>query len=197
MFYRRLPLKDLLVIIRPHSLQPLPHFAIIPADMLAVPPITATIMIRKRRLQALEGQIRRAHDCLPHVIEAVNHVPVVVFRQRMVRLQAAVDFDDGEEAVQLVGHGGCEDGLIGPDDGRREVVVGFRVRDRLETHADRHELVPGLEGLGLEELGGVVRGEGLVDLEGRYLGRDCVILAFGTKEVYLLCRGTYYSVPIL
>jgi hypothetical protein len=46
----------------------------------------------------------------------------------------------------------------------------------LETHADGDQLVPGFEGLGLEEVGGVVGREGLVDCEGCDFGGDCVVL---------------------
>jgi hypothetical protein len=67
---------------------------------------------------------------------------VVVLGQRCVGGEAAVDFDDGVEAVQLVRHGGCKDGLVGaPDDGCREVMVVFWVRDALEAHADWEMLV--------------------------------------------------------
>jgi hypothetical protein len=46
----------------------------------------------------------------------------------------------------------------------------------LEAHADWDQLVPGLEGLGLEEVGGVIGREGLVDSESRDLGGDCTVL---------------------
>jgi hypothetical protein len=51
-------------------------------------------------------------------------------------------------------------------------VVLLRSLDVLEAHADGDQVVPGLEGLGLEEVGGVVWREGLVDLECRDFGRD-------------------------
>lgn len=37
-----------------------------------------------------------------------------------------------------------------------------------------HEFIPGLEDFGLEEVGCVVRGEGLVYFEFGYAGWDCV-----------------------
>lgn len=67
--------------------------------MLTIPPIAPPIVIRKRGLQALETHIRAAHDSLPHVIEAVNHVPMVVFLQLVTGRHATVDCDDGVEAV--------------------------------------------------------------------------------------------------
>jgi len=42
----------------------------------------------------------------------------------------------------------------------------------LETHAYGDQVVPGLECLGLEEVGGIVWRKGLVDLECRDFGRD-------------------------
>lgn len=45
-------------------------------------------------------------------------------------------------------------------------MVVFWVLNVLEAHADGDEFVPGGEGFGLEEVGGVVGGEGLVDGEG-------------------------------
>jgi hypothetical protein len=134
-------LKDLLVIIRPNTLQPLPNRIRILAHMLTIPAITATIVIGKRRLQALEGHIGTAHDGLAHVIEAMDHVPVVVFFEGVARCEARVDGGDGVETVQLVGHGGGEDGGVRPDDGGGQVVVVFGVGDGLEAHADCRGLV--------------------------------------------------------
>ena len=130
------PLKDLLIIIRPHTLQMLPNRPRILAHMLTIPAITAAIMIRKRRFQPFQTHIRAAHDGLAHVVEAVNHVPVVVFFELVARCHAGVYGDDGVETVQLVRHGCCEDGGVGPDDGRGEVVVVFGIGDLLEAHAD-------------------------------------------------------------
>jgi hypothetical protein len=141
--------------------------------MLAIPAITPAIVIGEGRLQPFERDISTAHDSLTHVVEAVDHVPVVVLRQGNVALQPRVDLDDGVQAVQLVRHAGGEDGLVlVPHNGRRQVVVLLRSLDVLEAHADGDQVVPGLEGLGLEEVGGVVWREGLVDLECRDFGRD-------------------------
>lgn len=108
--------------------------------MLTIPPITPSIMIRERSLEPLERHIGAAQDGLAHVVEAVDHVPVVVLGQGRVGGEARVDLDDGEEAVQLVCHAGCEDGLVGPDDGGGEVVVEFWVLDVLEAHSDLKEV---------------------------------------------------------
>ena len=145
----------------------------IPLTMLRVPSVRPSVVVRERRLEPLEGRVGRAHDGLPQVGEAVDHVPVVILRQGNVALQPGVDLDDGVQAVQLVRHAGGEDGLVlVPHDGRRQVVILLRSLDVLEAHADGDQVVPGLEGLGLEEVGGVVWRKGLVDLECRDFGRD-------------------------
>lgn len=104
--------------------------------MPTIPAITPTIVVRKRRLQALEAHIRRTHDGLPEIVKAVDHVPVVVVLEHVARRHAAVDGDNGVQAVQLVRHAGGEDGGVGPDDWGREVGVEGGVGDGLETHAD-------------------------------------------------------------
>lgn len=63
--------------------------------MLSIPAVGAAIVIRERRLMALEGRVAAAHDSLPQVVEAVDHVPVVVGRQRDVGLEAGVRLHDG------------------------------------------------------------------------------------------------------
>lgn len=133
-------LKNLLIIIRPHALQSLPDLTRIPTDMLAIPAIAAPIVVGKRSLEPFQAHVRAAEDSLTHVVEAVDHVPVVVFGhrgdvpQRVVRGHGGVDFDDGEEAVQLMRHGCSENGCVGPHDGRGEIMVVLWVRDRLEAH---------------------------------------------------------------
>jgi hypothetical protein len=129
-------LKNLLIIIRPNTLQPLPHRLRILAYMLTIPPITTSIVIRERRFQAFKRHICAAHDRLAHIVKAVNHMPVVIFFELVAGRQAAVNGGDGVEAVQLVRHGCGEDGGVGPDDGGGEVVVVFGIRDGLEAHAD-------------------------------------------------------------
>lgn len=103
--------------------------------MLTIPPIAPAIMVRKRRLEAFKRHICAAQNRLAHVIEAMDHVPVVVVFKRVVGREAGVDGDDGVQAVQLVRHGGCEDGGVGPDYGGGQVVVILRVGDGLEAHA--------------------------------------------------------------
>ena len=166
-------LENLLIIIRPNLLQMRLHLRIVAAHMLTIPAITPTVVIGEGRLQALERYISTAHDSLTHVVEAVDHVPVVVLGQTDVALQPGVDLDDGVQAVQLVRHASGEDCLVlVPYDGCWQVVVQLRPLDVLEAHADRDQVVPGLECLRLEEVGGVVWREGLVDLECRDFGRD-------------------------
>lgn len=97
--------------------------------------------------------------------------------------------------MQLVRHGGCVDGGVGPDDGDREVVVETWIGDLLEAHADwgerlacgesggdgleestGYEFVPSSQGFRLEEIRCVVWGESLVDVEFCDLGWDCRVL---------------------
>lgn len=160
--------------------------------MLRVPSVRATVVIREGRLQTLESHIGAAHDGLSEVGEAVNHVPVMVVGDLVAGLDTGVGLNDGEldemlvtiynkraslnerayQAVQLVGDGGGEDGLLGPDDGGRQVVVLVRVIHPLEAHAiydirvsdpgpliilkteilTRHQLVPVVQRLVGEEL---------------------------------------------
>lgn len=56
--------------------------------MLGIPTIRTPIMIGEGSFEPLQGHIRTAHDSLPHVIEAMDHVPVVVIRDRMIGLEA-------------------------------------------------------------------------------------------------------------
>lgn len=147
--------------------------------MLAVPSITPSIVVREGSLQALQRQICRAHNRLPHVIETVNHVPMVILRQLDVALQTGVYFDNSVQAVKLMCHGGREDGLVLiPHDGGGQVVVQLRPFDVLEAHADGDQLIPSLESFGLEEVGGIVGCECLVDCEGCDLGGDCMVSVY-------------------
>ena len=104
--------------------------------MLTVPTITATIVVRKCRLQPFKSHIRATHDSLAHVVKAVDHVPVMVFFKLMTRSHTGIDCDDSIEAVELVGHGCREDSSVGPDDGSGKVVVVLWVRNALKAHAD-------------------------------------------------------------
>lgn len=96
----------------------------------------------------------------------MDHMPVVVVFELVTRRHARVGPDDCVQTVQLMRHASSEDGGVGPDDGGWEVVEGFGVGDFLETHADGHQVIPGLQGLGLEKVGCVVWRESLVDFEG-------------------------------
>lgn len=106
--------------------------------MQAVPAIAPTIMVWERRFQAFQRNVSTTHDGLTHVIEAMDHMPVVIFRERSVARESGVDLHDRVEAVKLVRHRGREDGTcgVGPDYGCREGVVGCGVGDVLEAHAD-------------------------------------------------------------
>lgn len=52
-------------------------------------------------------------------------------------------------------------------------MVQFWPLNVLKAHADGNQLVPGFEGLGLEEVGSIIGREGLVDCEGCDFGGDC------------------------
>lgn len=85
---------------------------------------------------ALEGGVGGAGDCLAHVGDAVDHVPVVVVRDGVARRQARVGLGHGEQAVDLVRDRGGEDGhALVPVDGLGEIVVLVGVVDPLEAHA--------------------------------------------------------------
>jgi hypothetical protein len=85
---------------------------------------------------ALEGRVGGAGDGLSHVGDAVDHVPMVVVWDGVTRRQARVRLGDGEEAVDLVGDRGGEDGhALVPVDGLGEVVVPVRVVYPLEAHS--------------------------------------------------------------
>ncbi len=72
--------------------------------MLRVPAVAAAVVIGKRRLQSLEGHVRRAHNGLPQVCEAVDHVPVVIFGQFVIGLEARVCLHDSELQEGEVSH---------------------------------------------------------------------------------------------
>jgi hypothetical protein len=93
--YHRHHLKNLLIIVGPNTLQPPPHRLRIFTHMLTIPPITPTIVIRKRRFQTFKRHICTTHNGLPHVIEAVDHVPVIIFFEFVARGEAGVDGGDG------------------------------------------------------------------------------------------------------
>jgi hypothetical protein len=109
--------------------------------VFAVPTIAAAIVVGECSFQTFQAHVRAAQNGLSHVVEAVDHVPVVVFRhgrdvpERVVGGHSRVDFYNGEEAVQLMGHGCREHGLVGPYDGRRQIVVVLWVRNGLKSHA--------------------------------------------------------------
>ncbi len=64
--------------------------------VFGVPAIGAAVVVREGRLMALEGYVGRAHDGLAPVVEAVDHVPVVVAGNTVVGLEAAICLRDGE-----------------------------------------------------------------------------------------------------
>ena len=145
-------------------------------------------MIRERGLQPFQAHVRRTHNGLAQIIKAMDHMPVMVFLELVVGLHAAIYGRHGVQAVQLVRHRGGEDGGVGPDDGCREVGVVLGVGDGLEAHAHGDELVPGAQSFRLEEVGGVVGGEGLVDGEFGDLRWDCgVLVSLGCPIVVRLC----------
>lgn len=130
------PLIDELVIISPHALKVIQDLVIVLADMRGIPAVATGVVIGERGGVALECRVGGARDCLPHVGDAVDHVPVVVVRDGVAGRQARVRLGHGEEAVDLVGDRGGEDGhALVPVDGLGEVVVLVGVVDPLEAHA--------------------------------------------------------------
>lgn len=106
------------------TLKILLNLPIIPTNMPRIPPIAPapilpTLARWKRRRRAFQRHIARAHNRLPHVLEAVVDVPGhfygMCWRRRGLGLylEDIVCFDDSVEAVQLVGYAGGEDGMVG------------------------------------------------------------------------------------
>lgn len=52
-------------------------------------------MVWEGSLKSLERRVATTHDCLSKVVEAVDHVPVVIIGQLVVGLQARVGLHDG------------------------------------------------------------------------------------------------------
>ena len=104
--------------------------------MLGIPTVRAAIVVRERRLVTLESHVGAAEDSFTHVVHAVNHVPVVVIGDGTICLDARVGLGNGEEAVDLVRHRRCKDGLAGPPDGCWEIMISVRLIDPDEAHAD-------------------------------------------------------------
>lgn len=156
--------------------------------MFGVPAVGTAVVVGEGGLVALEGHVGTAQDGLAHVVQAVDHVPVVVVGNGVARLDARVGLGDGElggvsicgqtgmvggrlayHAMKLVRDRRGEDSLLGPVDGGRQVVVAMGVVDPDEAHADGHQVVPLLQhGVG-EELGRVHGSVGLVRLEAKDL----------------------------
>lgn len=129
-------LVDELVIISPHALEVLEDLIVVLADVRGVPAVAARVVVGEGGGVALECGVGGAGDGLAHVGDAVDHVPVVVVRDGVARRQARVGLGHGEQAVDLVGDRGGEDGhALVPVDGLGEVVVLVRVVDPLEAHA--------------------------------------------------------------
>lgn len=128
-------LVDQLVIISPHALEVLQDLVVVLADVGGVPAVAARVIVGEGGGVALESSVGGAGDCLAHVGDAVDHVPVVVVWDGVARRQARVGLGHGEQAVDLVGDRGGEDGhALVPVDGLGEVVVLVRVVDPLEAH---------------------------------------------------------------
>lgn len=63
-------------------------------------------MVGEGRLKSLQGDIGAAHDCLPHVVETVDHVPVVIVGDGMIGFETGVGLDHcelkGKESVSIL-----------------------------------------------------------------------------------------------
>ena len=106
------------------------NLPIILTNMLRIPPITPTpilapLICRKRRRCPLQRYIPRTHNRLPDILKAVIDMPRHFDDLGVPRRQnEIVRVEDGVEAVELVGHGCCVDGLVGVIvNGLGEVVV--------------------------------------------------------------------------
>jgi hypothetical protein len=62
--------------------------------MLGIPAIGTRVVIGESGCVALNGSIGGAENGLTHVAEAVDHVPMVIVRDSVARLQARVGLDD-------------------------------------------------------------------------------------------------------
>lgn len=103
--------------------------------MRSIPAVTARVIVREGRGVALERRVGGTHDGLTHVSDAVDHMPVVVVRDRVAGGEARIGLCHGEEAVDLVRHRCREYGhAFVPFDGLREVVVFVGIVDPLEAH---------------------------------------------------------------
>lgn len=163
------------------------HLLGVLAHVLRVPAVAAREPGGEGRLGALERDVARTQDGLAQVLEAVLEVPgpvgalgalwdvgVHVDGGGPVDGEAGVALEDGVEAVQLVRHGGGEDGARGELGQRHgEVAVGARVLDLEVAEAAGHHLEPVLleGGVGEERLG-VVGDEVCCRVEGCYLLGD-------------------------
>ena len=87
--------------------------------MLGIPSIRSAIVVGECGFEAFERQIRIAKDGLTQIVKAMNHVPMMVVRNAMVRLQTRISLHDRKEAMDLMCDRGCEDCLLWPYDRRR------------------------------------------------------------------------------
>ncbi len=104
---------------------------IVSAHMLRIPPIAPSEPQRKGGMLPLQGHIPTAHDALSQVLEAVAEMPpsLLWHPRELARSVSRYNLDNRVEAVELVGHGGCEcRGGIGLE-WRGEVVVVLCVVD--------------------------------------------------------------------
>ena len=73
--------------------------------MFRVPAIGTAVVVGEGRLKSLQGDIGTAHDCLAHVVETVDHVPVVIVGYGMIGFETRVSLDHcelrGKELVKV------------------------------------------------------------------------------------------------
>jgi hypothetical protein len=84
--------------------------------VLRNPAIGTSIVVWEFCLQSFESHVSRTHNGLIHVVEAMDHVPVVIFRQGRIGSKPRVCFNNGKETMKLMRHWSCEDGSVWPDD---------------------------------------------------------------------------------
>jgi hypothetical protein len=63
--------------------------------MMGIPSIRAAVVVWEGRLQTLECRVSGTHDSLPHIVEAVNHMPMVIIRNRMTSLETSICLNNG------------------------------------------------------------------------------------------------------
>ena len=86
-------------------------------------------------LERSDGRYLCVRGQRTHEADAVRDMPVVILGDMVAGFETRIHLRNGEQAVDLVGHRGSENGLLRPHDGGREVVVLRSVIDPDETHA--------------------------------------------------------------